>query len=434
MSLKTKCKIFIKNKMVGSVVVYTFSAFLNSAVPFLILPLLTRYLSTDEYGIVSMFNATVGLITPFLSLGSSVAIQRKLVERDKAGNKEFIFNSFILVFSATFLMMLLFFMFKNNITHFTGIPRELLFYVVFMSLSTALVNCVCAVLQILEKPKEYAVYQNLCTILNLLLSLYLVVVLKLGVSGRIYGIVYSKLLFAFLGVLLIIKYVGIKPHIRISYLKDIFLHYGIPMIPTEVKSTVLTYTDRLFVTNMISLGETGVYSVGNQFAMPILLLAQAFNLAFLPWLYKKLEHDKDEEKIMIIRLTYAYFVVIIAIALVWTTISKPLISFIVGKEYHGAEIYVFWLSMGYAFTGMHMMVVNYIYYYKKATSYAFVTTAVIILNVVLNYILINVFGSVGAAQATMIADFLSFVFTWLLSMKISRMPWFNKNVFRKGEV
>ena len=197
---------------------------------------------------------------------------------------------------------------------------------------------------------------------------------------------------------------------------------------------MLTYTDRLFVTNMISLGETGVYSVGNQFAMPILLLAQAFNLAFLPWLYKKLEHDKDEEKIMIVRLTYAYFVVIIAIALVWTTISKPLISFIVGKEYHGAEIYVFWLSMGYAFTGMHMMVVNYIYYYKKATSYAFVTTAVIILNVVLNYILINVFGSVGAAQATMIADFLSFVFTWLLSMKISRMPWFNKNVFRKGEV
>ena len=206
MSLKTKCKIFIKNKMVGSVVVYTFSAFLNSAVPFLILPLLTRYLSTDEYGIVSMFNATVGLITPFLSLGSSVAIQRKLVERDKAGNKEFIFNSFILVFSATFLMMLLFFMFKNNITHFTGIPRELLFYVTFYSFGEL---CLCGLANIGKAERICCVSEFVHYLKSVIISLFSSCIKTRSLGKNIWNSIF-KIAFCFFGSTLNNKICGYK--------------------------------------------------------------------------------------------------------------------------------------------------------------------------------------------------------------------------------
>ena len=96
------------------------------------------------------------------------------------------------------------------------------------------------------------------------------------------------------------------------------------MIPTVVKSTVLTYTDKIFITNMISVSETGIYAVGNQFSMPILILAQAFNLAYVPWLFRKLYGDKKSDKKKIVKLTYAYFVIILLIALICTFLSIPL--------------------------------------------------------------------------------------------------------------
>ncbi len=174
---------------------------------------------------------------------------------------------------------------------------------------------------------------------------------------------------------------------------------------------------------MESVSETGLYSVGNQLSLPILFLAQAFNLAYLPWLYKKLKLGNLEEEKRIIKLTYIYFFLIIAIAIVWGIITSFFTVFIVGANYKGAESYIIWLSLGYAFTGMHMMVVAYIYYSKKIKLYNIVTIVVILSNVVLNYIFIESEGAVGAAQATMVVNVINFSLTWILATKVHKMPW-----------
>ena len=139
--------------------------------------------------------------------------------------------------------------------------------------------------------------------------------------------------------------------------------------------------------------------------------------------YGKLKEGKACDKYKIVKLTYLYFAGIIALVLVWSYISGPIIQVISGADYFGASQYVFWLSMGYALTGMHMMVVNYIYYYKRVKLYSIVTIAVIFSNCILNYIFINLFGTVGAAQATMLASLISFILTWMLTMRICKMPW-----------
>lgn len=421
--IKKGSEILHVNKFAKNTITYTVSTFFNSATPFLLLPILTRYLTTEEYGTISMFNATVSLLLPFVSMGASSAISRKMVDND--GDEDvYIYNCLSVSVIAEIVMIISTFFFRNALYRCTGIPIKYFPELLVLVLATAFFDDTLGVLQMCNQAKKYSFFQNAATVLNLGVSIATVVGLGMGLSGRIFGLVFSKTVFAFVGLFIIKKEIGIKPKLKKDHVKDVVLNFGIPMIPTMVKSTALTYADRLFITNMVSLSETGVYSVGNQFSLPILLLTQAFNLAYVPWLYEKLKENDDECKKKIVKLTYLYFIIIILLAIAWSYICIPIMGVLSGKNYQGAISYVLWLSLGYAFTGMHMMVVNYIYFYKKLKLYSIVTICVIGSNFVLNYIFINLFGAVGAAQATTIANCVSFILTWILVMKICDMPWF----------
>lgn len=62
--------------MSGSAV-YLFSNILNAAIPFALLPILTRYLSPAEYGEVAMFNTLLGALGAFVGLNVVGAAGRK---------------------------------------------------------------------------------------------------------------------------------------------------------------------------------------------------------------------------------------------------------------------------------------------------------------------------------------------------------------------
>jgi O-antigen/teichoic acid export membrane protein len=102
----------------------------------------------------------------------------------------------------------------------------------------------------------------------------------------------------------------------------------------------------------------------------------------------------------------------------------------VGPEFAGAQPFIFWLSLGFAFSGMHSMVVNYIYFAQKTARYGLVSIMSVLFNVALNYFLILQNGAIGAAQATCITYLLTFLMTWRLSSQVHPMPWL---FFLKGD-
>ena len=429
MNVKNLTEVFseaLKNRLAKSTIVYTLSSFCNAATPFLLLPILTRYLSTDEYGAVSMFNATESLLLPFMGMSISAAVLRKLADGKEDEAKEYIFNALLVAAISSILISAVVLFMGEMISSVTALSIEYLKYVLIYTVATFLCDTTLGVFQIKEKVRNYAFFQNISTLMNLTLSIIFVVGLHLSLQGRIYGITFSKAIFALIGLYYIIRYHGITCRINPLYIKDVVCCYGFPLIPTVVKGTILTYTDKLFITNMLSLSDTGIYSVGNQFSQPIQILAHSFNLAFIPWLYKKLDENKEESKKQVVKLTYIYYCIALLIPLIWTGAARILIPFFTNNSYVGAGEYILYLSIGYGFSGMHLMVVNYIYYTKKTRIYALVTTSVLIINIVLNYFFIKANGAVGAAQATMIAEGISFLLTWILSAQVCKMPWFGR--------
>lgn len=422
-------KVFTKSTLLRTAGAYTITSIINSSIPFLLMPILTRYLTPTDYGIVSMFGVLISFVSPFTGLSIHGAISRQYYDREKVDMPVYITNCLLILLTSTLIVGTIFYFFAESVSRIVSFPMQWMWSVVLVSAAQFINRINLTLWQVQVKPISYGVYQISQTLLNLGLSLLFVVVYNMNWQGRIQAQVLSYTSYAILGLYILYRNGWIKNKVNKDYIGSA-LRYGIPLVPHSLGIIIMTMTDKIFITNMVGVNSTGLYTVGLQIAMPISLLYTAFNNAYTPWLFEKLTSNRDDYKYKIVRLTYLYFIIIIVLSLALTIIAPWLLSFFVGKEFSGSGIFIFWLAMANSFTGMYLMVTNYVFYVKKTAMIAWITFFTAIANIVLNYILISKNGAVGAAQATTITCFIRFILTWILSSRVYKMPW---NLFNNME-
>jgi O-antigen/teichoic acid export membrane protein len=402
--------------------IYTVTNIINSAIPFLMMPILTRYLTPTDYGIVAMFQVLVGLIAPFTGLSINGAVNRQYYEKDRIDFPKYVTNCLYILFCTTFIVACVMWIFAHPIGEISSFPEEWLWTVIVIASTQFIISIVLIHWQVQLKPVFYGVFQISNTILNICLSLWFVVGLGYNWQGRVIGQIITAIIFAIIAIVILKKDGWIKFGIEPKYIKHAFA-FGIPIIPHALGGFLITMTDRVFITNMIGISETGLYTVGYQIGFIIGILQDGFNKAWVPWLFAKLKLDNENVKIKIVKITYAYFVAILGLALFLSLLAPWFLNLFVGDKFEGSSKYVLWIALGYGFNGMYKMVTNYIFYIQKTSILAWMTFITAVLNVGLNYILISLNGAIGAAQATATAFLLSFVFTWIISAKVYEMPW-----------
>jgi O-antigen/teichoic acid export membrane protein len=382
-------------------------------------------MSPSDYGIVAMFTVLVNFVSPFTGLSIHGAIQRQYYERDNVDLSIYVTNClFILIFSSA-LVYLTFSLFALPISRLSYFPEDWLWVVIAVSISQFITRVNLSLWQVQFKARTYGFYQVAQTVLNIGLSVWFVVFLRMAWQGRIQAQFLAITSFGLLGLFLLYKDGWIKFAFNKTYIRNA-LSFGVPLVPHALGGVMMTMTDRFFITNMVGLSATGLYSVGYQIGMVVGLLATSFNQAYVPWLFHKLKNNNDDDtKIVIVKITYAYFVLIILVSTSLSLIAPWFLSVFVGKDFSGASVFVFWIATGYAFSGMYMMIVNYIFYVQKTYILAWITFSSALLNIVFNYVFIKLNGSVGAAQAASLTFLLSFLLTWILSNRVYRMPWFS---------
>ena len=152
---------------------------------------------------------------------------------------------------------------KNQIQDITAIPEKYLVNLIVISVSNVFYDTCLAIIEAKEKPKRFLALQVGFSIFNAVLSILMVVVINLGLNGYIYSLSIIALFKFIVAIKVMIKEIGLVFEFNIQYIKDIIFAFGLPMIPTQLKGTILTYSDRLFITNMMTLSSTGVYSIGS---------------------------------------------------------------------------------------------------------------------------------------------------------------------------
>lgn len=392
------CSLFSELQAVGGAsAIYTIGGILNAAIPFLLLPILTRYLGPTEYGILAVAQALTGLFTPLFGLGIAQALNRQFFE-----STDFKVNVGVGIAVITILSPFTFTVLLAIGTLFPFLVPIAPFWfgiTILIAFSAAFHHLVLSQFQIRELPLYYILFTMCVTASEIILAIFLVVYLGLDWEGRLV----SQASVLTMGVLL--SAVIFKLKNWVSFRRDYevaktLVSYGLPLVPQQIALWTIALSDRFYLAAHHDAAMVGVYSVASQVSNVIALVFSSIALAWTPQLFRKLQ-SKDS---ITPQKQLTLFVIALALGCSVYALLGPIFqTFFAGEEFYAAMDLFVALAVGQFCVGLYRFLVPFTLFGGRTKWLAILTISMAVTNLVLNHFLIPKYGMVGAALATAIA-------------------------------
>lgn len=405
---------------------YLFSNVLAAAIPFLLLPILTRYLTPSEYGEIAVFQTLLAGLGALIGFSAQGAAGIKYYD-DKLPQTEFRYfmgNCLLVLVLSTALVLLGAVIFGQSLSEWLAIKTRWVFLSVFVSSASFVTTMLMGQWQVRKQARNYGIFQVSQSLFNMLLSVLLVVHFSQGAAGRIWVLSVTPVAYAVMALFILYRVNLVAFAWRPKYFREI-LAFGVPLIPHSAGAFLLGSVDRLVINDKLGLAQVGVYMVAVQLTAAMGLVFDAINNAYVPWLFERLKRNRMDEKLQIVRWTYAYCTSLLGVAALAFLVGPSLLILIAGEKYSAATDVIGWLALGQAFNGMYFMVTNYIFYSKRTGLLSLSTVTSGLINVGLLVILISFMGLKGAAVAFAISMTIKFLLTWRIAHLRHPMPWFS---------
>lgn len=406
-----------------SVLVYGFAGTLDKAIPFFLLPLLTAYLSTEDYGIVTMFSVLINILVVFIGFGTQNTIQIKYFQQDRYRLSLYVGNCFLLSLVSFALVGAFLLAFPRFVAQTTGLSGYLSGLAILIAFGSFFSSVVLNLWQTSKQEFSFSLFMVFHTTLNSLLSVVLIVLVGMKWEGRIWAIAVTALFSTFLGIVFLLRNKWLELRYDQKYCREA-LRVGLPLAPHDIGTVLANAVDRLMITQMVGITATGIFSVGAQIGMLTLLLTSSFNRAWAPWLFGKLSSSPSSTlKTKLVSLTYLYGFLILLFSVLLGLFAPGIFRVFIGKDFSSAAAMVFWVALGFAFNGIQMMFINYVYFAERTPLVALTTFVSATIKIVVSYFLIRENGPIGAAQGAAIGHLVSCVLSAYFAAKVYPMPW-----------
>ena len=396
--------------------IYTFGNIASKMIGIILIPLYTKVLVVEIFGIYSILEVTMQFLMGFLHFGLPTAMIRWLsLEKYKDKKRTILFSVTLTLFLIGLLNFSLFYLFKKEISFllFSNYKHSFVLLIISIIIRLRLINRpFLNYLRYLEKSLTFTVVNLTRFLVQLLVTIYFVAFLKFGLIGIFNGLLAGELIIAVLLLPQTIREFSLK-----FETKEIIemLKFGFPLSFSSISNRILNMGDRYVLGFLTNWSLVGIYSLGYKFANLIdTIFIKAFRTAFLPTAWKKL-HDKNAKSFYSKLFTY-YIFFIFWISTFISIYAKEIIQLFARNEsywnaYIITPIAVFSIGIKGSFSILRMG----LQFQKKTKYIAYIVIISALLNIGLNFVLIPFWGMIGAALAT----FISFVFMIFLAYKIS---------------
>lgn len=380
--------------------IYGIGDALGRTIGLVLIPLYTRCLTPEEYGLMSLAYVFIAFTAVFYTLGLNPAFIRFFLgvrEKLKRGKVFSTTYSFILLTSLTFsggiwvlstsLSKWLF----NSPT--CALYFKLISVIIFVD-TLALFPLL--ILRALERSKEYASLTLLKFGATVGLNIYFVLILGKGVEGvLISNAITSTLL---LLVLLPLALAYFRPTFSPSLLRGL-LNFGLPYLPGALSVLVIDLSDRYLLEHFSNLHQVGLYAVGYRFGMIMTLFVTAFRFAWPPFFLSIAE--QENAKRVYSRICTYFLLVALFLFLIISIYIEDLMRVLVAPEYWAASRVVPLVLLSYIFYGLYINFMVGVYIEKRTSYIPYITGVAAGVNIGLNILLIPLWGMMGAALATL---------------------------------
>ena len=377
---------------------FTICGFIQKGISFITVPIFTRLLTTEQYGIVSVYNSWLSLVSIFCTLNLFAGGFNNGMLEYEDRRKQYLSAIQGLITSITCAWFVIYFLSRK----FWNSLFEMNTALVVVMFAEVLISSALSLWSSRERYEFRYKHLVIVTISNAVFaSLFSIVAICLSDSryaAEAKIVSHALVVFVICGII----YIQNLCRGKIFFDKLIWrnaLLFNLPLLPHYLSTMVLNQADRIMISKMVGDSEAGIYSVAYSAAMILNIIVTSINNSFAPWIYGKLK-EKDYNPIKRTATSlFAGFSIILAILI---SFAPEAIQILAGDKYSEAIIIFPSVATSLYFVFMYQIFANVEFYFKKNkfVTYASVTGA--ILNIFLNYIGISIWGYVAAGYTTLI--------------------------------
>ena len=387
-------------KALKSSVWYTAANFVMKGIGFLTMPIFTRLLSREEFGLYSNYASWLHTFSIFVSLhlGATFISARFDFEDDFDG---YISSVLSLSTVSTMIWLLIINLFPAWFASITGVEFKYLNIMMLYLLFAAAIDMFQTRERYFFRYKISVFISLFLSVASSILAVLLIVYLDNKLDGRIMGFAIPYIV---MGLVLYIVIFLRGKKININYWKYA-LPICLPFIPHLLSLTLLNSMDKIMITNICGPTQNALYSLAYSCGAVITMLITSLNTAFAPWLGEQLHVNNFE----IIKKVATKYVLLFVSLTCGIMLIVPELLLIMGGESYREAIYVMPpVTFGCVCQFIYTMHVNIEQFKKKTVGMAIASISAAGLNYLLNMIFIPEFGYIAAAYTTLAS------FLWLM--------------------
>lgn len=407
-------KKLLNNNIIKASSWYVFTDFFVSGLSFLTIPIFTRLLTPNDYGIVSTYNSWVGIFTVLIPLGLEVSIGRGKTDFKDEYEE---YSSSVLFLSLLFFLIfsVIIFNLKDIFNKVLELPNEyLLYFLILQSYLSFVINFAITKFRFQYKYKFVSIINIVRSIIGILLSIYFInfIFENNKYFGRILGN-FLPLMIISIFFLFFIFLKG-KSYINLKYWKYA-LFLSIPFIPHHLSSIINSQFDRILINRYIGPTATGIYSFSYNLSMIVMVLIKASSAAWLPWFNENMNNKNFDN----IKQKAKYYVdLFIIIYLLILYISPEITKLMADEKYWEGLFIIPYIFLALFFQFLFMFESHVELFFKKTIFISIGTMISAFINVILNILFIPIYGYPAAAYTTLISYIFLFFIHFIFTKKI----------------
>ncbi len=362
-------------------------------------PLFSRMLGDSGYGVLKIYNIWASVVAIIFTLQTEGTLVNARVEWPENYQKRY--QSSVMSLSALCFLgcSAVVYLLLDSISSLLMLEPTLIGLMLLQAFGTFCVNFLSTKYTYEFKAGRNMLISLAVTVVTLVLSV--VLILRLPQETRYYGRVTAiALTYGFIGVPVCI---AILAQGRVYYNREFWrfcIALSIPAVFHNLSDLVLGQSDMVMLQQMLGDAPVGRYGLAWQFGNIIFVIFGALNRTWCPFFFEEMKQGK---RTAMLDKTRNFLELFTILACGFMLLTPEVYHIYAPRDFWDGTMLIPLFVGSYYINFLCTFPVNYEYYHKKTKVVAAVTIGSSLLNILLNYLLIQAIGMAGAALATMLS-------------------------------
>lgn len=385
-----------KNKLAKNTLILSLSTLINKGLMFIMVPIFTRWLSTEEYGTYDVLATYVTLLIPIITVASSNAVFRLAIDKGFQEQKKYIANGLYFV-SANLVISVLILWVANCFFHF-----QVFIPFVVMLVSEVLDNYFQGYLRAVKRLSILGICKTATSFTNAIMVVVFVKFFNMGLNGLIYGYSCGFLLDILMIVFLTSywKYIY-QAKVSTKRIREL-IAYSWALVPNDICWWIIGVSDRQIIFKFIGAAANGIYAIA--YKVPNLCSA-VFGVFNISWQEEATDSISREDKLQHYNnILNKMLSLLIALCIGIISCNFIIFDYIFDSRFSNARLYSPLLIASVIYNVVALFYGGIQISLKRTKANGFSTIMGAAVNLIIHLSLVSIIGLYAAAISTVVSN------------------------------